>query len=69
MTIGPRGSTKYCPGDVELILWISTLIGYRVDLTDLAFPPERERLEPGRGVLYACKQREGGGEKRESVFE
>lgn len=45
------------------------LIGYRVDLTDLAFPPERERLEPGRGVLYACKQREGGGEKRESVFE
>lgn len=47
------------------------LIGFRLDLTDLAFPLERDSLEPGRGVLYGGKQGKGGGEreeKRESRF-
>lgn len=42
------------------------LIGFRLDLTDRASLPERDSLEPGRGVLYGGKQgeRRGGGEKK-----
>lgn len=36
--IGPRGSDKYNPRDLQLLLWISMLIGFQLDLTDLASP-------------------------------
>lgn len=47
--IGPRGSDKYNPGDPELLLWISMLIGFQVDLTDLACccpPPPPPKPHP-----------------------
>lgn len=46
------------------------LIGFRLDLTDLAFPPERDSLEPGREgfCMGVSKEKEGarGERKRES---
>lgn len=48
--IGPRGSDKYNPGDLELLLWISMLIGFQVDLTDLASFPPTTATHPNRGT-------------------
>lgn len=60
--IGPRGSDKYSPGDLELLLWISMLIGFRLDLTDLASPPgEGTASSQGQG----CRGKRGKGEGRE----
>lgn len=64
--IGPRGSDKYSSGDLELLLWISILIGFRLDLTDLASPRRGTASSQGQGCWGKHgKERE---EKRESGF-
>lgn len=65
--IGPRGSDKYSPGDLELLLWISMLIGFQLDLTDLASPPERDSLEPVRGLVYLGVSRKRRGREMKKM--
>lgn len=63
--IGPRGSDKYNPRDLQLLLWISMLIGFQLDLTDLTSPRRGTALSQGRGGVYGGKQRVKEGEIRE----
>ena len=68
--IGPKGCDEYNPGDLELLLWISMLIGF-LDLTDLASLWRGTASSRGRGGLCGGKQRTREGErekKRESGF-
>jgi len=66
--IGPGGSDKYSPGDLELLLWISMLIGFRLDLTELASPWRGTASSQGEGFcMGVSREREGEREeKRES---
>lgn len=60
--IGPRGSDKYNPRDLQLLLWISMLIGFQLDLTDLTSPWRGTASSQGRGGVYGGKQRVKEGE-------
>lgn len=60
--IGPRGSDKYNPRDLQLLLWISMLIGFQLDLTDLTSPQRGTASSQGRGGVYGGKQRVKKGE-------
>lgn len=66
--IGPKGSDKYNPGDLELLLWISMLIGLRLDLTDLASPRRGTASSQGEGFCMGVSREKEGEreEKRES---
>lgn len=66
--IEPKGSDKYSPGNLELLLWISMLIGFGLDLTELASPWRGTASSQRVGFLRGGKQGKGRGgeEKRES---
>lgn len=63
--IGPRGSDKYSPGDLELLLWISMLIGFRLDLTELASPWRGTASSQGEGFCMGVSRGKEGEERRE----
>lgn len=63
--IGPGGSDKYSPGDLELLLWISMLIGFRLDLTDPASPRRGTASSQGEGFCMGVSRGKEGGEARE----
>lgn len=67
--IGPKGSDKYNPGDLELLLWISMLIGF-LDLTDLGSLWRGTASSRGEEVCVGVsREQEGEREKkRESRF-
>ena len=69
--IGPWGSDKYSPEDLELLLWISMLIGFRLDLTELASPWRGTASSQGEGFCMGVSSGKEEGEreeKRESGF-
>lgn len=67
--IGPRGSDKYNPRDLQLLLWISMLIGFQLDLTDLTSPRRGTASSQGEGVCMGAsgekKKGKGGREGKE----
>lgn len=68
--IGPRGSDKYNPRDLQLLLWISMLIGFQLDLTDLASPWRGTASSQGEGVYMGVnrqKKKSKGGREGKKV--
>lgn len=59
--IVPKGSDKYSPGDLELLLWISMLIGFRLDLTVLASPWRGTASSQGEGFCMGVSMEKEGG--------
>lgn len=66
--IGPRGSDKYNPRDLQLLLWISMLIGFQLDLTDLASPWTASSQGVGVYTRQIERKKGKGGRKGKKVY-